>query len=916
MDTKDISKRWINYFVNKHHKHFSSASLISDNPSLMFTIAGMTPFLPYFLGKKNNNFEPKIVTIQKCLRTLDIDNIGKTSRHITFFQMAGNFSFGKYFKKEAIKMAWELLTSPISKGGYGISCTKLWITIYKKDFEALEIWNKTVGIPKEHIILKNKNYNFWSLGTSGPAGPCSEIFYKKCNNKFHQHIQDKDSKNSFLDSDCYIEIINLVFMQYQIKKNNIGKSFTIVKDLPNKNIDTGLGIERLASILQNVNNVYETDQIAPILVKVLSYFKKVNFKNRHFNYSKSNIQMKSKIISDHVRAILMLCNDNLKPSNYGPGYVLRKLIRRSIISMMDIGLNLEKYDYLKQLIYVAKNSMINMYPTLDSNINNTLNILNIEQESFLNTLSFGRKKIKIAFSKSKNKKKLPGQYAFKLHDTYGFPIELTLKIATQMGIKVGEDKFNKLMLNQKYKSKIDFKNKKNNQLCKLPKLDLINIFNKNLTSVFSGYKNLSIKSNILALLKNNTLITKSFKDDIVYIVLKNTTFYPESGGQKSDIGYIYNNECKIQVIDVQKQNFNNLIIHKCKVLKGMIKVNDDVNVSVDKLNRYMASQAHTATHILYSILKKIDNKIIQKGSYNKPGYLRFDFNYSKTISKELLNDIESQANYIINSNSPINVKQISFSEAKRKNIIGLFEEQYKKAKKLRLITIGDNLSQELCGGTHVKETSNIVNISLISCYTIGSGIKRIESLVGIEAYKHSKNEKQTLYSLSKILNVKNEHLIEKVKFISSSLNKLKDEMRTLKNQELKVKIKNIISNKKKIGKFYFISHNIDINNDIKKDFSLGRLILSKLSIPCIVILKKYLINENKLILIIFTNKYARELNASSSILVKELIDTFSGKGGGNNSVAQYVGLLNKNKNFKNLKSFEDDILKYIKHLNI
>ncbi len=600
MKTAEIKRRWLEFFEKKNHTVVPSASLISQDPNLMFTVAGMVPFIPYMTGVLPAPFD-RATSVQKCVRTLDIEEVGKTTRHGTFFQMNGNFSFGDYFKKEAIAFAWELLTSPVEKGGLGFDPERLWATVYEDDDESIGYWLEQTSIPKERIQKRGMKDNYWSTGQRGPAGPCSEIY-------FDRGPAYGEEGGPEADEDRYIEIWNLVFMQYERGDGGAKEGFPILGELPKKNIDTGMGLERVAFLLQGVENIYEIDQVRP-LIDIAS-----ELSGKKYGADTTD-DVRMRVIADHIRSALMLMSDGVTPSNEGRGYVLRRLLRRSVRALRLLGIEQPSFE---KLFTASKNAMVDAYPELEESFARVLRAALAEESGFRKTLDSGSQVLDEELGKTE--KELSGEVAFLLHDTYGFPIDLTVEIAEENGKSVDRSKFDELMKQQRDRAKQDAKSKRAST-----NLDVYRDFRALGETEFVGYEALQAEAKVLGLIHDGEAVSELHMGQIGEVVLDRTTLYAESGGQIADAGQIVSGNVVLEVLDVQKL-VKGLFSHRVRVVSGELNKDQLVETKVYPHWRVGACQAHSATHVVHAALRQVlGPNALQSGSYNKPGYMRLDF---------------------------------------------------------------------------------------------------------------------------------------------------------------------------------------------------------------------------------------------------------------------------------------------------
>ena len=760
MQTAEIKRRWLDFFKSKQHEVVPSAPLISHDPNLMFVVAGMVPFIPYMTGVEPAPFK-RATSVQKCVRTLDIEEVGKTTRHGTFFQMNGNFSFGDYFKKEAIIYAWEFLTTDTADGGLGLDKEKLWVTVYKDDDESEQLWLENTDVPADRIQKRGMEDNYWSTGQAGPAGPCSEIYYDRGPDYGVEGGPEADE-------DRYIEIWNLVFMQYQRGDGGGKDDFPILGELPSKNIDTGMGLERVAFLMQGVDNIYEIDQVRP-LIEHAERLSGIEYG------SDQQHDVRMRVIADHVRSSLMLMSDGVTPSNEGRGYILRRLLRRVIRSLRLLGV--EK-PAMAELFETSKNAMQDAYPELEDTFTRVQKLAASEENSFLKTLVAGEQLLAKELADLKGNQ-LPAEVAFKLHDTYGFPIDLTEEVASESGKIVDRSGFDALMAEQKSRAKADAKAKRSGTnddefIANMRALG---------ETVFTGYEELETEAQILG--------TNEIGDGIYEIVLDRTSLYAESGGQDSDAGMILGENLELEVLDVQKP-VRGLITHKVRSLLGSPEPGNSVFTKVDREWRLGAAQAHSATHVVHAAIRQaLGPDALQSGSYNRPGYMRLDFNWSESLSQETKSEIEEISNLAIRSDLAVSAHYMGLNEAKDFGAIALFGETYDDI--VRVIEVGGPWSRELCGGTHVSRSSQIGNISITGESSVGSNSRRIEANVGIESLRQLFLHRDSIRVLASAYKANNEELVERILDQQESLRKAQKELERLKSELALMKLPDLIA---------------------------------------------------------------------------------------------------------------------------
>ena len=873
MLSQEISKRWIDFFASRGHTVVPSASLISNEPGAMFTIAGMVPFIPYFLGRETPPFS-RATSVQKCIRTLDIEEVGKTARHGTFFQMAGNFSFGDYFKEQAIPFAYELLTTPQDQGGFGLDPERLWVTIYEGDDEAFDIWHNKVGFPAERIQRMGMKENYWSTGQPGPAGPDSEIFYDR------GPAYGKEGGPA-ADDDRYIEIWNLVFMQYQ-RGEGIGKDdFEILGDLPKKNIDTGLGVERLAMLLQGVENFYETDQVRPVLdaASELSGKKYHGSESAEDEGYEDDVRMR--VVADHIRSSLMLIADGVTPSNEGRGYILRRLMRRAIRAMRLLGVT---EPCLPVLFPASRDAMKGAFPYVADDFERISRIAYAEEKAFLHTIETGTERLEeaVAAAKKDGSNAVSGAEAFALHDTYGFPIDLTLEMAAEAGVKVDEKSFRELMAEQRHRAQADAKAKKGAfaDLSELRKLV------DERGSIFTGYTELRTETKLRAILVDGVSVPAAKAGDKIEVVLDETPFYAEAGGQAADTGVITGNGFVIDVQDVQ-QPVKGLSVHRAVVREGEVHTGADVVAQVDVQRRRDGEKAHSGTHIIHAALHQVlGNEATQRGSFNKEGYLRFDFAWSEGLSESAKREVEEVANLAIRDNHEVITREMPLAEAKALGAMSLFGEKYGDV--VRVVEIGGEFSRELCGGTHVGSSAEIGSLTLLTESSVGSGNRRVEALVGLDSFNHLAAERTLVNQLTGLMKVQSSaDLPEKINQTLAKLKAAEKELAQLRREKLQAEAGKLLENAQTIGSVRVLAHDageLDANGVRELALDLRSRFGSEAAVVAVVG-----VANGRPVVLVATNEGAREAGVKAGALVRVAAGVLGGGGGGKDDVAQGGG---------------------------
>ena len=867
MDSADIRRRFLDFFEKNGHTIVPSASLIANDPTLLLVNAGMVPFKPYFLGEAPAPYK-RATSVQKCVRTLDIEEVGKTTRHGSFFQMAGNFSFGDYFKEGAITMAWKLLTSSVKDGGYGFDPEKLWVTIYLDDEEAYDIWRNKVGVPENKIQRRGMADNFWSMGVPGPCGPCSEIY-------FDRGPEHGKEGGPIADEERYLEVWNLVFMQYNRGEGGSKDDFPLNGELPAKNIDTGMGIERMAAILQGVDNIYEIDTTKIILDKATEI---VGVK-----YGADNsADVRLRVVADHTRTAAFLIGDGVIPGNEGRGYVLRRMMRRVIRNMRILG---AENPVMKDLIEATIKAMGPQYPELNTDKKRILEIAIGEETSFAQTLKTGTLLFENSIEdlKKNNSKALSGEKVFELHDTYGFPYDLTLEMASEAGIAIDAEGFKRLMLEQKNRAKADAKERKQGlgDLQQYRALaDLAGITN------FTGYTETSSEVSLKGLLQDGN-VAKSVAQGIdVEFVLDRSPFYAEGGGQLADSGkLVLSNGAEIEIDDVQ-QPVPGLYVHRGRVTKGEAVTGLKGVGEVDLLRRKAISRAHTATHLIHKAFREaLGETATQLGSENSPGRLRFDFPSPKPVPQSVLNDVEERVNEVLLSDLGVSAQLMSQDQARAMGAMALFGEKYGDV--VRVVSVGD-WAHELCGGTHAQRSAQLGVIKFLSEQSIGAGTRRVEALVGTDAYKFLAREHLIVSNLQEMLKGRAEELPEKVSSLMDRLKDAEKEIEKARKSQLSGSINDYLKtahdvNGVKVANF--LAQGELGANDIRE---LVTNVRGQLGEAAAVVIGAG-ISSDKVNVVVATNDAARKKNLNAGEILNLVLAKLDGKGGGKPDMAQGAG---------------------------
>ncbi|MEV8251321.1 alanine--tRNA ligase [Microbacterium sp. NPDC076768] len=866
MKTAEIAQRYLDYFEKNDHVIVPSASLVSDDPSLMFTVAGMVPFIPYFTGVVPAP-HPRIADVQKCIRTNDIEEVGKTARHGTFFQMMGNWSFGDYFKEEAIRYAWELLTSSESDGGLGFDEKDLWVTVYETDDEAESIWRDIVGLKPERIQRLGRADNYWNTGQPGPGGPDSEIFFDR------GPSYGKDGGPAADDS-RFLEIWNLVFMQDFIENVRGKTEFDITGELPQKNIDTGMGLERVAFLKQGVENMYESDQVRPVLDRA------VELSGRRYGAVHED-DVRFRVVADHVRSSLMLLSDGVRPSNEGRGYILRRLMRRAVRAMRLLGVDEPVFP---ELFSVSRDAMKATYPELETDWSILSSSAFAEEDTFRRTLVAGSTILDLALDETRKGggKTLGGSEAFLLHDTYGFPIDLTLEVAEEAGLNVDREAFDTLMQEQRQRAKNDAKNRKR----QLADVSVYRDLRAMGETGFDGYTELEIESRVLGLLVDGAPVRSAAEGQIAEVVLAETTLYAESGGQVADKGTIVGPGYALEVLDVQRP-VPGLISHTVEVTRGSVAVDDVATTVVDAANRRAARQAHSATHLVHAALRDtLGPTATQAGSLNRAGYMRFDFSWSQALSGDTRSEIEEITNRAVQDALEVTTRVVSLDEAKEAGAMALFGEKYGDV--VRMVDIGGPWSRELCAGTHVGTSAEIGLVSLVGESSVGASNRRIEALVGADAFRELAAERAIVSQLTSSLKTPREQLPERIADLAASLKQAEKRIAQFEAKERAGQIPSIVEAATRVGSFRLAAQHLGevASADDVRDLVNG--VRDRLGSEAAVVALGAVVNGRPVV-VVATNDAARSAGAKAGALAKRASGVLGGGGGGRDDVAQGGG---------------------------
>ena len=875
MRTAEIKRRFLAHFEANGHTVVPSAPLPAvDDPNLLFVNAGMVQFVPYFLGQSAPPWQ-RAVSVQKCLRTPDIDEVGKTSRHGTFFQMNGNFSFGDYFKSQAARFAWDLSTTPVSEGGLGLDGDRIWPTIYHDDDEAFDIWHREIGVPAERIVRRGMADNYWSMGIPGPCGPCSELFYDR-------GPEYGPEGGPEVDEDRYMEFWNLVFMQNERGEGTSKSDYPILGPLPSKNIDTGMGLERIASILQDVDNLYEIDEVRPLIDRA------AELTGKRYGRSQGHVAGRShpddvhfRVIADHVRTSLMLIGDGVVPSNEGRGYVLRRIMRRAIRAMRLLGY---QDPAMPQLLPIARDCMAPSYPELATDFDRISSYAYGEEDAFRATLRQGTTILDVAVKETKaaGSNVLPGSRAFELHDTYGFPIDLTLEMAAEQGLTVDQDGFRQLMAEQRRRAKADAQARKTGHT------DLSayrTILDNSGPLEWLAYDTLITESRVVGILSEGHPAPVAATGDIVEVVLDKTPFYAESGGQHADAGTLGNADMTAEVLDVQRP-VKGLVVHKVRVTGGELAVGEPVTAQVDPQWRTGARQAHSGTHVIHAALRHVlGPSALQSGSFNRPGYLRLDFSWRSKLSDATRSEIEEVANRAVRDDLPVAVRYMSLGEARELGALALFGETYDET--VRVVEIGGEWSRELCGGTHVSHSAQIGPVVVTSESSVGSGQRRVEAVTGLEAFQYLARERDLVSRISEELGAPRAEIPERIAALLGRAKEAEKELANLRERARREGAASYAAQAKQIGDVLVSALSAPegtTGGDVRK-FAVEVRAALPAGRPGVVAVTA--VSGGKASLVVAVNKPAIDRGVSAQVLVKQAL---SGRGGGSAEVAQGGGV--------------------------
>ncbi|XVQ07961.1 alanine--tRNA ligase [Spirillospora sp. CA-255316] len=869
MESAEVARRFLGFFEEHGHTVVPSASLVAEDPTLLLVNAGMVPFKPYFLGQRTPP-AVRMTSAQKCVRTPDIDEVGKTTRHATFFQMLGNFSIGDYFKEGAIPFAWELLTRSQADGGFGFPEEKLWVTVYEDDDEAARIWHDKVGVPLERIQRRGLADNYWHMGVPGPGGPCSEIYYDR-------GPEYGREGGPVVDEDRYLEVWNLVFMQSQLSEVRTKVDFDVAGDLPAKNIDTGMGLERMAAVLQGVDNIYETDTLWKVLTRAAE-LTGAGYGRDH----RADVSLR--VIADHVRSGTMMVADGIRPGNEGRAYVLRRILRRSIRNLRLLGG--QDAGLMHELTAAAIGAMGEQYPELVRTAPTIHTVIDAEEESFLQTLRTGNTIFDQAVAEARRAGTplLAGDQAFKLHDTYGFPIDLTLEMASEQGLRVDEEGFRRLMAEQREMAKRDAREKKTGNL-DVSVLDELLVGTGGAVD-FIGYREVLGEARLAGLLVNGANVQAAGEGAEVEVVLDRTPFYAEGGGQLADHGVIrLGGGAVIEIDDVQSP-LAGLIVHRGRVRSGEARVGDTAYAEIDVERRRAISRSHTATHLVHAGFRRaLGESAAQAGSENSPGRFRFDFTASGAVPPSVLRDVEDEVNAVLVNDLDVRAFHTSIDEARAMGALALFGEKY--GDEVRVVEVGD-YSRELCGGTHVARSGQLGLVKVLGEQSIGAGVRRVEALVGIDAFRFLARESLLVAQLSEQMKARKEELPERISGVLTRLRDAEKELERLRSREALAVAGSLAEGARDIGGTAFAAYRAPDGTGADDLRKLAVDVRGRLAArPAVVMVVG--VPKDRPVVVIAVTEGARERGLKAGRLVGVAAKTLGGGGGGKDDLAQGGG---------------------------
>src|SRR5215469_2126142 len=886
MESAEIVRRFLSYFQQRGHTIVPSASLVADDPTLLLVNAGMQPFKPYFLGQQTPPFK-RATSCQKCVRTPDIEEVGKTTRHGTFFQMLGNFSFGDYFKDQAIPFAWDLLTSPEADGGFGFAESRLWVTVLHEDDEAAKIWHDVVGVPESRIQRRGLADNYWHMGVPGPGGPCSEIYYDRGPEYGREGGPEADE-------DRYLEVWNLVFMQHQLGAVRSKVDFDITGDLPSRNIDTGMGMERMAALLQGVDNIYEIDTMWKVLERAAELTEQ-----RYGADERADIALR--VVTDHVRTAVMLVADGVIPSNEGRGYVLRRILRRSMQKLRLLSgaqrggsghsRGGEDERFMHELSSVAIQALGEQHAELIRDAPHIHTVIDAEEAAFLATLRTGSAIFDAAVEETRRRgaETIRGEQAFQLHDTYGFPIDLTLEMASEQGLAVDETEFRRLMAEQRQRAKADAAVKKTGNAD-------ISVFARVLEQAgivtFTGYDEVATDATVAGLLVGGAPVPAAGTGTAVEVILDRTPFYAEGGGQLADNGVIVTigsgagDDARVAVTDVQSPVLG-LIVHRGTVTSGEIVVGAPVHAEIDVERRRAISRSHTATHLVHRAFRgALGESAAQAGSENAPGRFRFDFTALGAVPASVLADAEQEVNQVLINDLEVRAFHTSIDEARAMGALALFGEKY--GDQVRVVEVGD-YSLELCGGTHVARSGNLGLVKILGESSIGSGVRRVEALVGIDAFNFLARESVLVSQLSEQLKARREELPERISGVITRLRDAERELDRLRAAQLLGGAGDLAASAEDVNGAAFVAHRVPDGVPADGIRKVALDIRGRMPADRPGVVTALGLTEGRPTVVVAVNEAGRERGLRAGALVLAAAGALGGRGGGKDDVAQGGG---------------------------
>ena len=870
MRTAEIRRRWLDYFEKNNHHIAPSVPLVSPDPSILFTVAGMVPFIPYILGTEPAPW-PRAASVQKCIRTNDIDNVGKTTRHGTFFQMNGNFSFGDYFKEGAIDLAWGLLTSPVAEGGYGLDGDRLWMTIWEEDEVSYDHWTRVVGLPAHQQHKNPLKVNSGCTRPPGPARTCCEIHYDR-----GPAYGPDGGPAADAQGDRFLEIWNLVFDEF-VRGEGEGHDFELVGKLDQTAIDTGAGLERIAYLLQGKANMYEIDEVFPVIAATEEITGK-----KYGADAQDDVRMR--VVADHVRSALMLIGDGVRPGNDGRGYVLRRLIRRAVRSVRLLGVD---EAVLTGLVTVSKDAMSESYPELEADADQILQVAGEEEAAFRRTLAAGTQIFDLAASTaSKGNRIVSGEDAFALHDTYGFPIDLTLEMASEQGLAVDEAEFRRLMQEQRDRARADARSKKTGHVDAAVYHGILD--ENGGPTRFLGYTESAAEGRIVALLVDGVPVPAATAPAEVDVILDQTPFWAEMGGQLADRGTIgVEGGGLVRVDDVQAP-VKGLHVHRGTVSEGTIAVGERAFSQIDVDRRGQIARSHTSTHMIHKVLHEfLGEQATQAGSENSPSRLRFDFRHGQQVPADVVAGIEGRVNDRLRENLEVTDEVMDLEEARAAGAMALFGEKY--GKRVRVVSIGGDWSKELCAGTHVGETGEIGLVSILGESSIGSGVRRVDALVGEGAYAYGAKEHALVSQLAGIVGARPDELPERIDAVLARLKSAEKEIAALRREKLSAGVGDILGGRRRVGRFdvYWAGLGEVASGDDVRTVATdvrGRIDDSD---PAVVVVGGTV--NGRPSVVVATTSAARQAGARAGRLVASFSKTLGGGGGGRDDIAQGGG---------------------------